>query len=305
MIKILFLRNNKVLLPEVDAYLEYFKKTSGYKAYDSSKLSDEYDLKDFDVLWEFKGVGGIRQKAKGQILIHEYASLSIGRFPHIKNIMKRVLNPKPDLRIFLNEKVKEGFGFKDGIAYCYRDMGIDKSFIQTKSNNKEYDFVYVGSMSKAREFDKFLKVFTQKNNGKLCLIGNVNDSIYKKYKNNKDLIFTGKVPYLEVPRIASKAVYGINFVPDKYPYNVQTSTKLLEYLALGLKVITTDYQWVKKFENEQMCLFYKLDYYNLNFDIEDINKFAFKSNFIAENYTWDRIIERSGIIEKLNNMHLC
>ena len=182
-------------------------------------------------------------------------------------------------------------------------MGIDKSFIQTKSNNKEYDFVYVGSMSKAREFDKFLKVFTQKNNGKLCLIGNVNDSIYKKYKNNKDLIFTGKVPYSEVPRIASKAVYGINFVPDKYPYNVQTSTKLLEYLALGLKVITTDYQWVKKFENEQMCLFYKLDYYNLNFDIEDINKFAFKSNFNAENYTWDRIIEKSGMIEKLNNLH--
>ena len=31
MIKILFLRNNKVLLPEVDAYLEYFKKRADIK----------------------------------------------------------------------------------------------------------------------------------------------------------------------------------------------------------------------------------------------------------------------------------
>lgn len=103
---ILFLRSERVYLPEIHACINYFNKTEGFKAYDSSKLKD-FNLNEFDIVWEFKGFGGI--KMRNQVLVHEYASLSTGNFPLIKNILKAKINPKPDLRIFLNESVKAGF----------------------------------------------------------------------------------------------------------------------------------------------------------------------------------------------------
>lgn len=295
MIKILFIRSKKAYLPEIDAYIEYFNNTSEFKAFDSSKIKSGYDLMDFNVIWEFKGLGGI--KSDNQFVVHEYASLSTGLFPRQKDMIKSITNPKPNLRIFLNETVKQEFRFNDNIEFCFRDMGIDKSFLNKISNEKEYDFVYIGSMEKGRNIDKLLHNFTRKKNGKLCLIGKPTGEIYKKYKSNKDIIFAGKVPYKDVPEIASKAVYGINYIPDKYPYNVQTSTKVLEYLALGLNVVTTDYKWAIDFEKNHDCSFYKLD--DNEFDINEINRFKFQSNFKPEHYLWNVIIEKSKISQKI------
>lgn len=295
--KILFLRSKRAFLPEIDAYMEYFNKTDQFEAYDSSRLGEDYKVEDFDVIWEFKGLGGT--KAKDKVIIHEYASLSTGSLPLVKNNIKSMLNSKPDLRIFLNENVKNGFKFTDNINYCYRDMGINESFLNAKNDVKEYDFVYVGSICKSRQMDIFLKEFTKTNPGKLCLIGNVEDEIYREYKNNKDITFTGKVPYLEVPKIASKSIYGINYIPNKYPFNIQTSTKLLEYIALGLKIITTDYMWIKQFEEKYDCDFYKLDYNNFNLSIKDIQEHEFKLNINIENFLWNTIIEKSKIKDSI------
>lgn len=295
--KILFVRSENAFLPEISAYIDYFNKTESFIAYDSSKLESGYNINDFDVIWEFKGLGGI--KVKHQILVHEYASLSTGIFPKIKDILKSLLNPKPDLRIFLNKEVKKGFKFRNQVDYCYRDMGIDVQFIQMKENKKEYDFVYVGSVCKERGIDKLLESFTKKENGRLCLIGDVEADIYERYKEVKNIFFAGKLPYEQVPKLASKAIYGINYIPNKYPYNIQTSTKLLEYLALGLKVVTTDYKWIREFESKYDCSFYKFDDNNFNFDIEDIRKYDFKLNFNSENYLWEKVIRDSQIESKL------
>jgi len=297
MTKILFNRSEKAFLPEIDAYIKYFNMKDGFRAYDSSKIEHEYHINDFDVIWEFKGFGGL--KVQNQMLIHEYASLSLGSFPLLKNNLKTKFNPKPNLRIFLNENVKSGYKFNDNIDYCYRDMGIDESFLQIESTKKDYDYVYVGPISKIREIDKLLANFSKKANGILCLIGNVDDDIYKTYKSNKDIIFTGKVPYSEVPEIASRAIYGINYIPDKYPFNIQTSTKLLEYLALGLKIITTDYKWIRQFEEKNKCSFYKLNNSFSDFDLTNLDKYPFISQFNAEEYLWNSIIDRANIIEKI------
>ena len=294
--KILFQRSKKAFLPEIAAYINYFNRTNEFKSYDSSKLGSDFNINDFDIIWEFKGLGGL--KVNNQVLIHEYASLSTGSFPLIKNTLKTKINPKPNLRIFLNENVRKGFKFKDSTDYCYRDMGIDESFLQVRSDKKEYDFVYVGSICKGREIDKLLEQFTRKSQGKFCLVGNVEDNIYNIYKYNKDIIFTGSVPYEEVSKIASKAIYGVNYIPDKYPFNIQTSTKLLEYLALDLKVITTDYKWVRQFEEKYNCSFYKLKYNNLNFDQDNIVKYKFTSEFIPKDFLWNNIIEKSNIKKK-------
>lgn len=298
--KILFVRTGKAFLPEIDAYVKYFNKLEGFEAYDSQLLDENYSIDDFDVIWEFKGFGGVRDVNK--VIVHDYASLSTGSFPKVKNNLKKWLNPKPNLRVFLNQAVRQGFNFNDDIEFCYRDMGIDERFLSVKSEEKEYDFVYVGSICKGRGMDRFLAEFTRKPQGKLCLIGNVEDDIYNEYKHNKDLVFTGSVPYGEVPIIASKAVYGINYIPDKYPFNIQTSTKLLEYLALGLKVITTDYQWVRDFEKRHGCSFYKLNLKQDGFNRDYIESYDYKSNFAVENHLWDAVLENSGLKEQIRDI---
>ncbi|MRI80796.1 glycosyltransferase [Aerococcaceae bacterium DSM 109653] len=294
--KVLFQRSEQAFLPEIDAYIEYLNQDQRFQAFDSSKLEAGYDIEVYDVIWEFKGFGGIQSNQ--QLIVHEYASLSTGKFPRTKNFIKSRYNPTPDLRIFLNEAVHRGFNFKDQVEYTYRDMGIDSQFLQQTTTQKEFDYVYVGSISKEREIDQLLQSFTQKANGKLCLVGSVEDDIYESYKNHPDLTFTGKVAYHEVPEIATKAVYGLNYMPDKYPFNFQTSTKLLEYLALGLKIITTNYQWVNDFQKKHDSQFFTLGKDKV-FDVTGIDEFEFKNHFKAEEYTWEKVLEAAQIKEKL------
>lgn len=42
----------------------------------------------------------------------------------------------------------------------------------------------------------------------------------------------GPVNRDQLPEIYKNARFGLNYTPDIYPYNVQTSTKTLEYLLL-------------------------------------------------------------------------
>jgi len=295
--KILFVRNETAYLPEIDAYIEYFNQSKEFLAFDSQKLSKDYRYQDFDVIWEFKGVGGATVKDK--ILVHEYSSLSTGIMPHMKNWIKTLVNSKPNLRVFLNRHVKDGFSFNDNIDYCFRDMGISERFINFQSSSKEFDFVYIGAISKTRRVDRLIRSFINNKCGKICLIGTPEDDIYNSFKQTKDVIFTGKLQYFQVPEVASRGVYGINYIPNKYPYKLQTSTKLLEYLALGLKVITTEYEWVNNFEKENQCLFYKLININEDLNIKKISSFSFVNNFHVENYTWKRILDDSNIANKL------
>lgn len=296
MIKILFIRSKNAFLPEIDAYINFFNKTSEFLAFDSSKVEGDINLDDYDIIWEFKGLGGVNNSNK--IVVHEYASLSTGLFPKIKNSIKKFNNRKPDLRVFLNERVASEFNFVDDVPSIFRDMGFNEKLFKVNDTDKEYKFVYVGAVTKKRHMDKFLKNYVKNNNGKICLVGNVEESIYNKFKKNKNICFYGSVPYEQVPGIVSKAEYGINYIPDKYPFNIQTSTKLIEYIALGLKIITTDYYWVRQFEKDNNCSFYKL-LTNQKFNQNEIENFEFSNNINLEKYYWDEIIKNSGIYSEL------
>jgi glycosyltransferase involved in cell wall biosynthesis len=219
----------------------------------------------------------------------------------LKNKVKKIINSKPDLRIFLNEFVKKGMGFNDQIDYIYRDMGVDDQFFHYKDSIKKYDCVYVGSISKARGIPHLLEQFKSKyKHLSLLVIGEVPNDIYSDYSICDNIIFTGNLSYEDVPKIASQAIYGINYMPNKYPYNLQTSTKLLEYLALDLKVVTTDYFWIHHFmkENQLNCITVNENLDNLDSFIKSQEK---EPNLVndMEKFKWTNIIEQSGLTEKL------
>lgn len=300
--KILFIRNPKAYLPEISAYCNYFNNHEQFQAFDSKDLPDNVDLSQFDVIWEFMGRGGTTIQ-NHQVSVHEYVSLSTGRFPRTKNMIKSLFNAKPDLRVFLNPDVKKDFKFRDNIPFVYRDMGIDPVFIQQGKQTvvKEYDFVYTGVINSTRGMDIFIRDFCHNPPGQLLLIGEVSEEIAKDYGDHPNLTFTGVLPYKKVPYYASKARYGINYMPNKYPYNIQTSTKLIEYLALGLDIITTDYQWVREFEAKYQLKFHYFDQDN-KINLAKVHEENFENTFEAQKFLWDELIEESNVAERL--LHL-
>lgn len=293
--KILMLSSGKAILPEINAYKKYI---TDYQIVDSREL-DIIDFTEFDLIWKFMGTDIFRKLDIP--VIHEYASLSTGKFPKLKNEIKRVFNIKPKVRIFLNKNVKNEFGFNDKIPYIYRDMGIDECFF-IKNERKNYDFVYVGSMSNDRGIVNILEKFTQDlKNSSLLMIGEPDKSIYEAYKKYSNIVFTGKLKYQDVPKIASQAEYAINYIPDKYPYNLQTSTKLLEYIAMNLKVITTDYLWVNEFEKEREMKFYRVLNDLRELDEKNLRNFNFKNTNIKDRL-WKNIIDKSKVKKQIDKI---
>ncbi|EPL6455566.1 glycosyltransferase [Providencia rettgeri] len=301
---IFFIYDKKSYLPEIFAYEKHCKENSiSYKIVDSS-----FDFKKINephIKWTFMGLD--LKKNKNSFIVHEYLSLSIGRFKKTKNYIKKYLSTKPDIQIFLNETIRNTFHI-NGIPYTIRDMGIDDAFFKnTIGINKEYDFCYCGSMDKSREIDKLLDLFTSgvfKNNT-ILLLGSAPKDLTNKY-HNENIHFHGKVDYTDVPRILSKAKCAINYIPNKYPFNIQTSTKFLEYLALGLPVISTKYHWVDKFQekNKFSCSYLHeltelsiTTLINSKYTAPDMSEFKWK-NIIKNSKVFDIVIE--GFNKKFN-----
>lgn len=302
--KILLVRSNKAYLPQIDASIDYFnEKKLGFQLYDSAEISDIV-LSEFDCLWQFMGLD-VSKKVNIPV-IHEYASLSTGLFPQLKNKSKRILNYKPNLRIYLNKFVSEELGFNDEIAYVYRDMGVDDVFFEYQDSPKNYDCVYLGSITKERRISYLLDYFKWNcKNRSLLLIGGVSDEIYKQYSSCDNITFTGNLPYKEVPKYASQAIYGVNYMPNIYPYNLQTSTKLLEYLAMGLEVITTEYLWIHHFMKENHINLIMVD--EKLTGLESVIKkhernLSEKKVNNVEKFKWKHVIEQSGLEGKLLNI---
>ena len=298
--KILCIHSGISYLPEIEAYKKYFKKyniefTDSYK-----DLNNNYNIDDFDLLLHIMGTDFMNNdKPK----IHDYTSLSTGKYTFIKNKIKRYFNQKPVLRLFLNENVKNKMKFNDGILYLIRDMGVDNNFFNIIDAKKKFDFVYLGSVTKDRKIPELLYKFKNElQSSTLLVVGSVPYDIFDSFKSVGNITFSGKVKYEDVPKLVSTADYGINLIPNIYPFNIQTSTKLLEYCALGLKIITTNYKWANEFENKYSGSFFKIDEDLNNFKIEDIKSYNFKTPNIDE-LEWismfDKIDLHKNIINKI------
>lgn len=295
MYKILIINEGKWYLTEIPVYKKYFNERGILFFYDSKDFK-ECDLTDFDLTWHFMGLSLKRSEIPQ---VHEYLSLSTGKLPRTKNFIKRVLNTKPICRVFQNEFINNEMNFNDKIQYKLRPLGVDNSFFITKAE-KEFDFVYIGAIDKERNTSLLLNIFKENMKNKtLLVIGHVPNDIYNSYKHTDNIIFTGRIDYYEVPKIASKAIYGINFFPTFYPHTYQGSTKLLDYIAIGLNVITTNTPWLAAFEKENPCSFYKIEPDLSNFNFKKIETFQYKTPDIRH-LTWEKILKNTDFETLIN-----
>jgi glycosyltransferase involved in cell wall biosynthesis len=100
-------------------------------------------------------------------------------------------------------------------------------------------------MSRLQHFVPLLQTLGQAGLS-LLLVGDVPPALQERLATLGHIQSTGRVPQEQVPAQLLRARAGLNLMPDVLPLSEQTSTKMLEYLALGLPVISKPYAWAQR-----------------------------------------------------------
>ncbi len=282
--KIAFIANEIAIWPDIEAYCLFFENL-GFETKVFRYTPNELELSPFSIEWHFMGKD-FSPKNENRLKINEYCSQSMPPYVGMKNFLKRVLFQKADIRVFQNETIAQAFGFKGKVFY--RDMGISESFFnfQVTNENKKFDFIYPGTVTSSRPIKQLIKVFQENFEHKnLLILGIISDEFKKLASQN--IILNGPVPNHEVPIWLSQTEYGINLA-DQYPLDNQTSTKILEFSAMNLKILSTESRWVDDFEKKTNASIFRLksDFSNLN--QTELEKFSFKNGEVSD-YKWDNI----------------
>lgn len=295
---IAFVHRNKAFLPEIEAYTRFF---SGLGVECIAITKEETDRLRPEVEWRMMGFDGSKPQA-GVTRIHEYASASLPPGRYFKNLRKSLFNAQPDFRLFLNEYVRKTFNFRDKVPFGYRDMGVPPEWLfpPARPVTKIYDFVYAGSLDKARNPERLLDHFTTGGlkDRSLLLISQHYEELRTRYAVHENIVFKGPFEHRDIRHYLSQARFGINYMVDKEPFNQQTSTKFLEYLACGLPVLSTDYQWVRDFQRQHGGEYFFVSPHLAAMDWESICRFNY-SNPDMRLWTWERQIRASGVLEFL------
>ena len=251
-----------------------------------------------DVEWVI--MGHDRTPLGSAIRIHEYPSSSTPPFANWKNLAKRYVSVTPHFRIFLNKTVHDRMRFRDTIPFGYRDIGIYPPEPTTGETEKKIDFIYIGSSEKNRQLNRLLDAFTVSPMSAytLLILSQHYEPLKYDYKTFPNISFEGPVSYGMVSQYLQQARYGINYMPDKAPFNEQTSTKLLEYIRAGLPVITTRYRWMEDFARKYGGSYFYMDERNPRFSLEELESFPFSAPDLSDWY-WEKKINESGVIEFL------
>lgn len=287
--------NKKSYTPEAYAYERYLK----------SKMIDVFIAEPqeldptLDIHIYFMGLRPAWKKKGAWKEVHEYHSLSVPPFSKIKDRLKSHINLIPDGRIFLNNQVHDGLAIDHIIPFIYRDMGVDSSLFQTPNKNPFYDIVYSGTTkSRPGLWEEIVRL--SEIGLKVLVIGSVEKEARDFFKKNKNIFFSGRVGRENLPELYRNCKMGLNYTPDIYPFNIQTSTKTLEYLASGLLVISNRYQWTSRYFKKNPKSVVWLDQVH---SAEDFYGYLDRPLDLIKPPSWDSVLESSGFFDFLKGLY--
>lgn len=286
-------------LPEHFAYVEYFRSVPDID-FVSLPRGERVRAGEFDLELKYTGLDPFWMPAEVPV-IHEYSSLSTGAFARTRNLVKRICNRRPALRVFLMPEVRDGFGFRDDVPSLLRGMGVDDAFFDVpRPAAPDVDLVYCGSVTRSRDVHLLLAACLRRGLS-IRVIGEPEPAILEAFRGQPGIEFTGRVPRAEIPGLLVRARCAVNITPDVYPFNVQESTKVLEYCAVGLPVITNFYAWIRRFEQDTGGRFLDLGADFSGLDHAAIERFGFVTPDVGA-YRWARVIERSGLAAAIRTL---
>ena len=294
--QIFILHPGKAAYPEIAAYKDFFgdrTRVIDGTLVEYNSISNKSDY----LVWCIMGF--YPKSIQARFLIHDYRSLSVGKFPKIKDAIKRISMQKPNLRIFQNEIIERVMNFKDDAPSIYLPMGVP-SWIYKISEDESLPkgtFCYIGEITKERGMDLVIDAFikSRREDDTFVLVGNSEEEIYTKFKDSPGVKFTGKITQRQALAIVKNSDYTICRIPKKYPYDHQMPTKFIEYAALGKTIICND-------SPSNMMAINTLKYPALIADDAIFSKNLFskldswKDQFSAfTGLDWQAVIEKSGI----------
>ena len=295
--RIALIHPGKALLPEIEAYASYFS-SKGWVLDPIARTAPAH--RDYAVHWHLMGThwGPVRPAG---VLVHEYISASTPPFPHLKDFLKRRFNHRPDGYVFGSEWVAHALGFPLDAHCRIRPAGVAASFFRQACSVREFDMVYAGAMGRSRELVPLIVRLLRALPGfRLLLVGEPSRELLRVFQTVPEVFFAGKVPHDEVPGLLAKAEYGLNLIPDRYPFRWQPSLKLMEYCALGLKVISTDIPWARAFAHRHGGRFFFVRP-DAVLSREVLRRFPFHTPSVAH-LRWDTLLHSAGLAEWLDTL---
>ena len=247
MITVHFVHGARSYLPELAAYQAQIEHL-GHAVQMHTQAHNVPD--DAQAVWWICGrvPSAQARRLKGAVQVHEYASASVAPLAWLKDRIKQWQHPVPDFRVFQSDWVRQrmGFGQPDAVPFALRDMGVPDAFLTAQAQQPpEFDLVYLGEMRRLLHFVPLLHTLGRAGLS-LLLVGDVPAALQERLAALGHIQSTGRVPQDQVPAQLLRARAGLNLMPDVLPLAEQTSTKMLEYLALGLPVISNPYAWAQR-----------------------------------------------------------
>ena len=247
MITVHFVHGARSYLPELAAYQAHIEHL-GHAVQMHTQAHNVPD--DAQAVWWICGrvPSAQARRLKGAVQVHEYASASVAPLAWLKDRIKQWQHPVPDFRVFQSDWVRQrmGFGQPDAVPFALRDMGVPDAFLTAQAQQPpEFDLVYLGEMRRLLHFVPLLHTLGRAGLS-LLLVGDVPAALQERLAALGHIQSTGRVPQDQVPAQVLRARAGLNLMPDVLPLAEQTSTKMLEYLALGLPVISNPYAWAQR-----------------------------------------------------------
>ena len=258
-----------------------------------------------------------------EIIVEKYMSNFVRK-------MEKESYPKLDLVIANTPFMKtwaEEMGAKNVIVIPQGvDTNIMKNLPKDKELQKKYNIndndkvvMYLGSILSHSGldviFDDMGKILKEIPEFKLLVVGDGPDLERLKQQSKRleiyeKIIFTGFVPYKEVPRFCSLADLCINpFRMDgKYAFNDKlTPVKFFDFLSCGKPVLATPLQGtLYDFPKESNTIIYEsLDLFTgkmiellKNHSLDEIGKRG--REFVGKNFTWDSVTRK--MLSEFDNM---
>lgn len=310
MYKLFLLHPGRANYPELMAYADYYR-ARGVEVVIGT-LSDYKALENKEAFLVWAIMGFYPQRITSDFVIHDYRSLSVGSTARIKDIAKRYLNAKPDLRVFQNTLQQNIMRFNDDVPSVILPMGVPEWIFDVPPlpPNAENiaDFCYIGDMSFERGFnfviDAFLGNF-QNTEASFLLVGKPEPRLYDRYASKPGLVFAGPMPQRDALALVARSSVAVSYFPYHRPHCYQTPTKLLEYAALGKKILCNDSP-----SNVACCEDLQINSIITSSDIfskitaATINSAKSNQRINFTQLTWDNIIKNSNIdsyiLAKLN-----
>jgi len=301
--KIYFIHEGKESYPEIAAYRAFFVDRFETQEIHPDHLAAQPDL-DCAVCWFIMGF--YRKHLKAGLVVHDYRSLSIGRLRVVKDLMKRWFNVKPDIRIFQNRDMEVALALSDTVPTVYLPMGVPETVMEFRApqpSAPDHDFCYIGVMSMERRsylmLDSFLKRFGDTKT--FHLYGAPEEAIVKRYASHPNIVFMGRKPQADVFKALQGARVAVNYFPNHNPHKLQTPTKLLEYAALGLRILCNEQPQSRACATHYgfNCLWG--DACDMFTQVPDILDWPNNATFDPRALFWPSIIAESGIVARIEN----